>query len=405
MVSQYYPPENNYLVPSLAHFLSAKGHDVRVLTGYPNYPAGKVFEGYTQRWRQYEQDGAISVCRVPLFTDHSQRPTRRMLNYLSFGLSSSTAKRYVKNADVIYVYATQMTAAFGPWAWRLAGGAPYVLHVQDLWPDSILGSSLVSSGYPSRVLSALLNPWIRSVYRRAAAVVGIAPTMVETLVERGVSRNSARLVCNWADESALPVAPAENQRSESGATRILYAGNVGDMQDLETAVRAAFQARESGVQLTIVGDGVALPRVRALAQELGASNVVFGAPVPSREMEAIYREADFALVCLRSLPAFSGTIPSKFQAALSYGVPVISTVQGDVRDFVERLNVGFVADSGDPTSLELAFRAAARLGRPERRSMAAQAVQAYSDRFSLAAGAAALEAILSEAALGSSGRT
>lgn len=396
IVSQYYPPENALIAPALARALADRGHEVRVVTGYPNYPLGRVFDGYRQRWRSYELDGKVSLCRVPLFADHSQRPIRRIANYLSFGLSASTARRFATGADVIYVYATQMTAALGPWLWRLTGGAPYVLHVQDLWPDSVVGSSLVAPGRASRAVASLLDPWIASVYRRAAMVVAIAPTMVATLDRRGVPKDKLRLVFNWASEQSCEDAPAVGDAGDSSVTRVLYAGNVGDMQDLETAVEAAHRAADEGVRLTILGDGVALPRVRALAERLGCSNIEFRAPVPRHEMAEAYRCADFALVTLKDLPAFRGTIPSKMQAALAHGVPVISTVQGDVRSLVEEMDIGFTADAQHVLSLEQAFRAAARAER-SRSAMARRARLTYSDRFSEIAGVSAIESILREA--------
>lgn len=397
IVTQYYPPENTLISPTLARALTEKGHQVRVLTGYPNYPSGRVFDGYRQRWREYEEDGGVRVCRVPLFADHSQHPVRRTLNYLSFGLSSSTARRFAAGADVIYVYATQLTAALGPWLWRLTGGAPYVLHIQDLWPDSIVGSSLVAPGPAARVLASILNPWIASVYRRAAVVVGIAPTMVSTLVERGVPADKVRTVFNWAAEQASPGISVARDAGARGGTRVLYAGNVGDMQDLETAVEAAHRTASVGIRLTIMGDGVALSRVRALAERLGSPNIEFRPPVPRHEMSAVYQSADFSLVSLKDLPAFRGTIPSKLQAALSHGVPVISTVQGDVRNLVEDHGAGLTADAESPSSLEAAFRAAADLGEDQRRTMSESASRTYSDLLSLEGGTSALEAILSEA--------
>ncbi len=398
IISQYYPPESAFVPATIARTLAAQGHQVKVLTGYPNYPEGRLYDGHTQRWRTRENDGPIDVLRVPLWIDHSQSAVRRTLNYVSFGLSASTAFDFARDADVIYVYATQMTPALAPWCWRILGGAPYVLHVQDLWPDSITGSSLVAGGRGAGVVDALLTPWLTSVYRHAAAVIGIAPTMVDTLVERGVDPGKAHLVYNWADEQ--PPHPADAYDTEPGTegTNVLYAGNVGDMQDLETAVHAAHHARDAGVRLTIVGDGVALPRVRSLAEQLGATNVAFEGRVPIGRMGEYYRTTDFALVSLKDLPVFRGTIPSKLQASLAHGLPVVTTVQGDVRAFVDEHRVGFTADAEAPTSLESAFRGAAALGAQARHEMAARARGAYLDHFSLDAGIAAVEAILTSAA-------
>jgi len=215
-----------------------------------------------------------------------------------------------------------------------------------------------------------------------------------------VNPQKAHLIYNWALEDSLPWSHVSEGYlpSRADATRILYGGNIGDMQDLETAVRAAHQARDAGIHLTIVGDGIALSRVRALVAELGGTNIDFKGRVPRAQMHEFYRVADYALIALKDLPTFQGTIPSKFQAALSHGVPVITTVQGDVRDLVEDLSVGYTADAEDVNSLEAAFRAAAASTSNGRAQMAARARGAYLDHFSLDAGIAAVEQILIDAA-------
>ena len=398
IVTQYYPPENAMIPSTIARALAAKGHEVRVLTGHPNYPEGRLFDGHRQRWRTRERDGLVDVLRVPLWIDHSQSAVRRTLNYASFGLSATTAFDFARDVDVIYVYATQMTPALAPWLWRLIGGAPYVLHVQDLWPDSVTGSSLIGSGRATRTVTSVLTPWLSTVYHHAAAVIGIAPTMVNTLIERGVHPRKAHHVFNWAEEHPpLPKGPADEPCHREG-TNILYGGNVGDMQDLETAVRAAHRSRDAGVRLTIVGDGIALPRVRAVAEGLGTTNVSFQGQVPPECMGQFYRAADYSLVSLKDLPNFRGTIPSKFQASLSQSTPVITTVQGDARAFVDDHSVGFTADAENEISLESAFRRAAAVDGQAREFMAERARNAYVSAFSLDAGVSAVEDILLQVA-------
>ena len=401
VVSQYFPPENTPIPAAVAHGLNAAGHQVRVLTGFPNYPTGRLISGYRQAWRTHEHVHGVDVLRVPLWVDHSQSATRRALNYGSFALSAATASDFAMGADVIYVYATQMTPALGPWLWRIAGGAPYVLHVQDLWPDSITGSSMVGNGRATKLVETLLTPWLSSVYRRSAAVIGIAPSMVDMLAERGVPRSRLRLVYNWADEnSAAWAEDSPSPVSSVVGTSILYAGNVGDMQALEVAVQAAHRARDAGVRLMVVGDGTALGRVQALADSLGASNVAFHGRVPQAEMGAYYALADYALVTLKDLPVFRGTIPSKLQSSLANGIPVVAAVQGDVRRIVEEAGLGHTADSDSVSSLERAFRKAASDSAETRRLMGQRARSTYTERFSRSAAIAAIEGVLMQAAQG-----
>ncbi|WIV45286.1 glycosyltransferase family 4 protein [Glutamicibacter nicotianae] len=399
IVSQYYSPEAVPIPGDLAHGLAARGHTVRVVTGFPNYPYGRVLDGYKQRWRQVEQDGLVGLTRVPLYTDHSQSAVKRMLNYISFALSSSTARGAMRDADVIYVYATQMTAAFGPWLWRLAGGRPYVLHVQDLWPDSIVGSSMLTGNVTGRIINRILSPWLRSVYSRASAVIGIAPTMVATLNLRGSNRPGAQLIYNWADSGNTAAREALSPVDRPRA-KLVYAGNVGDMQDLHTVVRAAHKTIDDGVVLTIVGDGVVRESLGLLVRELGAKNVHFSEPVPREKMPEVYAEADYALVTLKDLPVFRGTIPSKFQASLAAGLPVISTVQGDVRSIVDEMQVGFTSDAENVDALADIFRSAAKLSTDDRILMAQRGKVLYDSEFSKKSGISKIEDILSEAVKG-----
>lgn len=394
IVSQYYPPERSRIPAEIAQGLNANGHDVRVLTGYPNYPEGKIFPGYKQKWRSKEQHDGVEVLRVPLWADHSTRPVRRILNYVSFAFSSATARGFAKEADVIYVYATQMTPALGPWLWKRFRGAPYVLHVQDLWPDSILESSMVANSKVGRIIRTVLEPWLRSVYSGAAGVIGIAPTMVKTLVKRGSDENKTVAVYNWADDSA----PSKSSEKSSDRTEILFAGNIGDMQDLETVVRAAKLVQDIPIRIRIVGDGVAREDVMTLAKELGTTNVDFRGAVPRDEMPKIYSSADFSLVTLRDLEVFRGTIPSKFQASIAHGVPVITTVQGDLRGLVEAHNVGFTAESEDAESLAQAMRSAHSIVPKEYSELQKRTRNVYLDHFSRRAGLNAVETVLTQAA-------
>ncbi|MDQ4214241.1 glycosyltransferase family 4 protein [Microbacterium capsulatum] len=387
----------------IAESLAERGHVVKVLTGFPNYPSGVLQQGYRQRWRRRDQLGPVQVLRVPMFIDHSQSALKRVVNYTSFALSALTARRFAKGSDVVYVYATPMTAGVPAWIWRLLFGVPYVLHVQDLWPDSVLGSTMVGEGRGASLIGRALTPWLRSMYRQAAAVIGIAPTMVSTLVDRGSPAASTMLIYNWAGDASGSEAPRVRVR-RGAAVRVVYAGNVGAMQDLGTAIRAVHAAKDTGVHLEIVGDGVAHEELQTLVSDLGVENVSFHGPVPRERMPEVYARSDVALVPLKDLPVFRGTIPSKLQAVLAAGLPVLTTVQGDVRAFVEAHGLGFTADPEDVEALESSLRAVAASSAEERCRMGANAARAYRDNFTRESGIDRIESVLVEAARGKSRR-
>lgn len=395
IVSQYYKPEDARIPTTLARGLAERGHQVRVVTGYPNYPHGRLYPGYRQSVVRHEQDGQVAVRRVPLIISHSHNPFGRFANYATFALTSLTASRFVRNADVAYVYATQMTASVAPHVWRLTRGTPFVLHIQDLWPESVTGSSLVRVGVVKRAINALLTPWLNQAYRASGAVIAIAPTMQRMLAERGVDVRKLHTVLNWADEDHTePVAHPETERT--GLT-VVYAGSLGHLQDLETVIEAAKLVTDlEGFRVLIVGSGIAEDRLKVVAE--GVANVELLGRVPIAEMNEIYSMSDFQLVTLRNLAIFSGTIPSKLQGSLAAGVPVISTVNGDARSIIESAGVGLTAEPEDRHSLAEVFRTAYRMEPSERRRMGARAIEYYEATMSMNAGVDRIEQILRDVA-------
>ncbi len=404
IVSQYYRPERALIPSTLAEGLLARGHEVRVLTSFPNYPFGRIYEGFERKRRHVERLNGVLVRRVPMYLDHSSRPLRRMLNYATFAVSSGLAGRFVRGADVIYIYAPQMTPAVGPLWWRRTRRIPYVVHVQDLWPESITGSSLVSTGSAKRIIDRALNPWLRSVYRNAAFVVAIAPAMARMLIDRGAPSDRVREVMNWADETAVedghhPGRETSELTSVPVTCTVLYAGNLGDMQDLDTVIEAAARVRHlPGFSLEIVGDGVARHRLESRAQELGADNVTFVGRVEPSALPEFYRRSDFQIIPLKDLPIFRGTIPSKLQASLFSGVPVITTVLGDVENIVSANGLGLTALPENVESIAAAFEQAHRTRADERAAMSQRAHAYYAENLSQERGIDSIESLLREAA-------
>lgn len=404
LVSQYYDPEPIYIPGTVARGLAERGHEVTVITGFPNYPHGRIYTGYRQRLRHSEWDGAVRVLRTPLLISHSENPLGRLANYLSFALSAMAASWRVRGVDVVYVYATQMTPAIGPSISRAFKGAPYVMHIQDLWPESVTGSSMVGGGSASRVIAAVLNPWLHFLYRQAAATVAIAPTMARMLVGRGVPQSRIKMVYNWANEKVKDTSIGRSHERvdrlpKSGQVLIVYAGNLGDHQDLETVIRAAKAVeREENLRFEFYGSGMAKDRLEALATELGVKNLTFCGSVSPRDMEDVYERADFQLVTLKDREIFRGTIPSKLQAALFNGSAVMSNVAGDVAEICANEQVGLTCEPGSVNSMAEMFRRGANTAIDARRLMAANGRDFYMNKMSLDQGMDAVEKILLEAA-------
>jgi colanic acid biosynthesis glycosyl transferase WcaI len=392
IASQYYRPEPVPIPGDVADWLTAEGHDVVVVTGYPNYPDGRVPDGYDARRRSAEREGAIEVHRLPLFVSHSRSAVARVRNYLSYARSARRAFDLVEGADVVYVYATQMTAAIGPAAWRSRGGPPFVLHIQDLWPDTIMAAPLLPT-VVSRSAARILTPWLARTYRAASAIIGTSPGMERLLRERGVPAGKIETVLNWASDEGN----ADRSRDAAGLS-LIYAGNIGAAQDLGTVVSAMELVRDLDVRLDVFGSGVAESQVRARIAAAGLTSVRFHGRVSPDAMHENYRTADFQLVTLRDEPVFRVTIPSKLGAGFAHGVPAITNVAGDVADLVTSFDVGITARPGDAAALAAAIRAAAALPRAERSAMRARARAVYAEQMARSTALSRIGSILSKAA-------
>lgn len=363
VVSQWFPPEKAAIPADIARGLASSGHEVTVLTGFPNYPTGRIYEGWRVRpVHQTSQDG-YAVRRVVLYPSHDRSAVRRVANYSSFATSAAVlGARALRRANVVYVYHPPLTTAAGPWLARRRHGVPYVLHVQDLWPDSVVHSGMLE-GRAARAAGRLLDRTCRAAYASAAGIVTIAPTMADLLESRGVPRSRLHVVPNWADEELFwPVARSEGGAAAAELPRgftVMFAGNIGYVQGLEVAVRAAVAVRDlPDFHLVLVGDGLERSRLEALAREIGADNVRFLGSRPLEDMPALTAAADVQLVSLLDLPFLRGTIPSKLGSVLASGLPVICAVAGDGADLVAEAGAGWVCQPESVSALADAFRSA-----------------------------------------------
>lgn len=382
VLSQFYWPEPAFYATSVAEDLVDAGANVQVLTGYPNRPGGEIYQGYRQRINFQEEREGVTINRVPLAISHSSKAVERIVSFISFASTATTAIKLARLADVVYVYATPMTAAIPAQIWNLLFGTRYVLHVQDLWPESVTESGMLNSR-ANRVATAALGPWLRRAYAGAAHVFAISPGMGAKLVERGASSARTSVIFNWADEKNI-VGKRPDSREAKGLV-LAYAGNLGRMQSLDTLIEAVKVLKDiPNLSLRIAGGGVEEEHLKEISKGIG--NIEFIGRIERSEIHELYQESDFQLVTLRDLPIFRVTVPSKLQASLASSVPVITTVQGDVAKLVERYNAGFVAAPEDVASLADAIERAARTTAVERRAMGENARRLYDDLMGSEAG-------------------
>lgn len=400
-VTQWFDPEPGAArgLP-LARWLRSRGHDVRVLTGFPNYPGGRIYPGYRMRWRQWEQMDGIPVLRVPLYPSHEYSIKGRLLNYGSFAVSAATiGTALIGPADVGFVYHPPPTVGLPAMLLKALRRIPFIYHVSDMWPESVVETGALGNGTARRVVEGAIHRWCLQIYRSAAAITVLSPGFKRLLVERGVPEEKIHVIYNWIDESMFAPAPRDAALARTlgldGRFNVIYAGNIGMYQALDTLIEAAKLVEDlSDVQIVIAGTGPDEARIRALAEERRATNVRFLERRPQSEMNAINALADVLLVHLQDRPVFRSTIPGKTAVAMACGRPILLGVRGDAADTIHWSNGGIVVPPEDPPAMAAAIRTLRAMPAAEREAMGQRARDFYMEHMSLERGGTKMNELL-----------
>lgn len=402
--SQWFDPESTFKGLLFARELVRQGFDVEVVTGFPNYPGGKVYPGYKIQWIQRECIDGVDVTRLPLYPNHDQSAIKRVLNYASFAASALFYGLFLaKRADVMYAYHPPLTVGVAASLIRSVRGIPLVYDIQDMWPDTLHATGMLNN---SRLLG-LVGRVCAWVYRCVDQIVVLSPGFKSLLIQRGVPERKIEVIYNWADEAALMAPLGSLPTNFPGADRfkIVFAGNMGKAQALDTVIEAALilQGRDSRACFVMLGGGVEVSRLKERSETLGLNNMLFLPPVPMAEVGTVLAAADALLVHLRKDPLFEITIPSKTQAYMAVGKPLLMAVNGDAADLVAQSNSGLTAESENPVALADAAQQLVDMPLTDLEAMGSRARQFYQERLGLQVGAARFGAIFKALANGTKG--
>lgn len=395
VVTQWFQPEPHFKGLDFARALRTMGHEVEVLTGFPNYPGGTVYPGYRVRPWQHEMMDGITVTRGYLYPSHDRSARGRVANYVSFAISTALLSLTLKRPDVVYLYTPPMTAALAPVLLRLLRGVPYVPDVQDLWPDTLAATGMIGNRWMLRLVGA----WTDFVFRRAARVVVLSDGFRQQLAARGI-RTPLTVVPNWAPPEIIKIA-AELPPPEASDARpftVLFAGNMGKAQALETVLDAAQLLADEPIRFLLVGGGVEVETLRARCAAMSLRNVEFGPARRPEQMGEVYAQADALLVHLRDDPLFAITIPSKTQAYMAVGKPILMGVRGDAAAMLTEAAAGLAFQPERPDALADAVRAMMHLSPAERSRLGEAGRRFYRKRLAFDIGVAAIERELRAAA-------
>jgi lipopolysaccharide/colanic/teichoic acid biosynthesis glycosyltransferase len=384
LLTQWFDPEPTFKGLLFAKELQRLGHEVEVLTGFPNYPGGKVYPGYRLRIAQREIIEGVSVLRVPLYPSHDGSAVARTWNYISFALSATIGIFGVQRPDIAYVYHPPASVALPAIALKWLRGTPFVYDIQDLWPESLSATGMIRH----RGLLGLVRLWMRFVYRRAAHIVLLSRGYRDAIAREGVPAEKLSVIPNWTYEHDGPSDTAKVEGARD--FEVLFAGTMGFGQALDTVLLSAKQLQDRGaaIAFTFAGGGVEVERLRSLAESMELCNISFLGRRPTTEMPALFQRADALLVHLKDNDLYAMTIPSKAQAYLLAGRPILMGVRGDAARIVEEAGAGLAFTPQDPASLTEAVLTLSGMSPEERAAMGRSGRTYYRENLALEVGAA-----------------
>lgn len=402
-ISQWFAPEPTIVPDAIARAINKSGFSVEVLTGVPNYPSGRVVAGYRASRASRERQGDLSIRRTPLYPSHDSSALRRIANYLSWAVSASAlGLPSLRRGDINVVYGSPITAALPALTARLLWGKPFILIVQDVWPDSVFATGFMTRGLAYRAATRILTRFCDATYRQSDRIVAISPGMKELLQERGVPGDKIEVVYNWADRSTGELSIAASLRRNLRIPKedfvLLYAGNHGPAQGLGACIEGLSLSGREDCHLVMIGDGVEKRGLQEQAALQCPGRVHFVDPVQPTELAALAGDADAQLVSLADSPLFRVTVPSKLQSIMSAGQPVLAVAEGDVRSIVQAADCGVSARPQDPESIAKALAELRDAGKPELRQMGRRARTYYEEHMSAEVGRARYAKVLQDAA-------
>ncbi|MDB1111407.1 glycosyltransferase family 4 protein [Pseudomonas extremaustralis] len=372
VLSQYFWPES-FIINDIVRTLDEQGHDIVVATGKPNYPDGRIFEGYSAKGVQHERYlGKIDVFRVPLWPRGKGGAKNLIFNYLSFVLAGLLFLPWMlrkREFDAILVFAPSPVLQAIPaiplkWLKR----AKLALWVQDLWPESLKATGFISNPHALKAVGWL----VKGIYRCCDILLVQSRAFFEP-VSRYADPDKIIYYPNSIDANssadAVPVPPELSALLEQYFC-VVFAGNLGTAQALDTLVEAALHLREDvQIRLVLVGSGSRLEWLQSQQQALGLNNLILAGRFVPQAMPQIFEKSSALLVSLNDNEAFAQTVPSKIQAYLAAGRPILASINGEGARVVSEAGAGLTSAAGEALPLVENIRRLQALGVAEREAM------------------------------------
>ncbi|MCX7885281.1 MAG: glycosyltransferase family 4 protein [Caloramator sp.] len=348
-LTQYFPPEVGAPQNRIFEFakrLKDNGHDITVLTAMPNYPKGEIYDGYKGKRFLIEDMDGIEVIRTSIYATKSKGFVKRLLNYFSFTFSSvfQGLKHIKKPIDVVITESPPLFLGWSGYVISKRLKAKYVFNISDLWPESA-----VKLGVLHNKLFIALSTYLEEFcYRKADIITGQTRGIVDNISSRGF-KDKTYLVTNGVDTKFFGKDKANlefiRENNLEGKFIVGYAGIHGIAQGLEVIVKAADILKSyKDIVFVFVGDGPEKQKLINMKEDLNLKNVLFLPVQPKKNMPGIVACFDCAIVPLKKLDLFKGALPSKMFETLASKVPIVLSVEGEAKEFIENANGGICVE-------------------------------------------------------------
>ncbi|MBR4341496.1 MAG: glycosyltransferase family 4 protein [Lachnospiraceae bacterium] len=352
VISQYFYPEN-FRINDMAREWVKRGYKITVLTGIPNYPMGKFFDGYSWTQKRYEKWNGIKIIRIPVIA-RGQGSVRMVLNYLSFMVSGWLWNRFINmKADMVFSFeVSPMTQVKVGCDYAKKHGVPHFVYVQDLWPDNVE----TVTGIHNRAIIGPIDRMVDKIYRQVDRIFVTSPSFVKAVVNRKVhvDRRKVTYWPQYAEEFYRPLSPQKVDGIDSSDTsfKIAFTGNIGTAQGLDVLPKAAMLLKNENVKFIIVGDGRYQEVFEKKIKTFGVEDKFIMIPrVEAEKIPMILSVCDAGFISFNKTPLWEKTIPAKLQSYMACGKAIVASASGETERIINDADCGICCKIGNARAL------------------------------------------------------
>ena len=340
VVCQYYYPEP-VRITDICEELVKRGHDVTVLTDVPNYPMGDIYAGYEKKKNREESINGVKIHRVTTIP-RKKNALMRFLNYHSFSyFSKREVKKLDNDFDIVLVnQLSPVMMADAAIKYQKKHGKKVIMYCLDLWPESLCAGGIKKNSIIYKIYFSIS----KRIYEKMDRILVTSKSFVKYLKDNFDIETSKMKYFPQYAESMFDKKVCE--KKENDKIDLLFAGNIGKAQSLDTIIEAANALKEKdNLFFHIVGDGQELERLKKKVNNLELKNVAFYGRKPLDEMPSYYSKADAMIVSLCGDSLISSTLPGKVQTYMAAGKPILATANGETKQVIEEAKCGFCSEA------------------------------------------------------------